>query len=470
MRRSRISVLVATLILLALTGRGPSSAAEATPAATGAERHAILLSIDGLMPAYYLEPERFGLRIPHLRGLMERGAYARGVVGVLPSLTYPSHTTLITGVPPRIHGIVANKILDPEGTSNEALYWYARQIRVPTLVDAAEAWHLTTGAVSWPVSVGLQADFNLPEFWRSGSRHPADLELLRAVSTPHLLTAVENARGRPFPYPLTDEDRLDTAVFLLRNHRPHLLLVHIFELDFAQHDFGPGSPEALAAVEASDRLVGRLLAAVEEAGLAEETLFAVVSDHGFLPVSRALKPNVVLRRAGLLEVDEEGEIESWQAYFHASGGSAALYLRPGADPALADEVAELFRPYVEDPAGGVRAVLGRERIAELGGTAEAALFLDAWEGFRFLGDATGDWSESSRDKGHHGYAPDPDREGLYASFLLTAPELARKGDLGVIPMTRIAPTLARYLGLQLAPEAGEPLELFSREPRKGGDL
>lgn len=460
MHRSRNAFSVAALVLLALVGMGPAATAEATPAAPGAERHVILLSIDGLMPAYYLEPERFGLRISHLRGLMERGAYARGVVGVLPSVTYPSHTTLITGVPPRLHGIPANKILDPEGTSNGALYWYAREVRVPTLVDAAEARHLTTGAVFWPVSVGLEADFNLPEFWRSGSWHPVDLELLREVSTPHLMAAVEQTRGRLFPYPLTDEDRLDTAVYLLRNHRPHLLLVHIFELDFAQHDFGPGSPEALAAVEAADRLVGRLLAAVEEAGLAGETLFAVVSDHGFLPVSRALKPNVVLRRAGLLEVDEEGKVRSWQAYFHASGGSAALHLQPGADPALADQVAELFRPYVEDPAGGVRAILGRERIAELGGTAEAALFLDARQGFRFLGDASGEWSEPSDDKGHHGHAPDPDREGLYASFLVTAPELTRKGDLGVIPMTRVAPTLARYLGLQLAPQAGEPLEVF----------
>jgi len=189
---------------------------------------------------------------------------------------------------------------------------------------------------------------------------------------------------------------------------------------------------------------------------------AVVSDHGFVPVSRRIKPNVILRRAGLIEANEEGEVTGWRATFQVNGGSAGLYLSDPGDTAAVARVRELFAPLVADPEGGVREILGPERIAELGGSAEAALFLDAREGFAFGAGISGEVSEPSDDEGTHGHAPD--RSELYASLILSAPGLERRGDLGVVPMTSIAPTVARYLGLQLAPQAGAPLAIFGEAP------
>ena len=186
--------------------------------------------------------------MPNLRRLAANGAAARGVVGVLPSVTYPSHTTLITGVPPRLHGILYNTYFDPLAESNDAWLWYAREIRVPTLVSAARSRGRTVGAVSWPVSVGLDADYLVPEFWRSGSTHASDLELLRALSTPGLVDAIEAFRGRSLTWPATDADRTDMALTILRTFRPGLLLLHLFEVDKYEHTFGPGSREARAAI------------------------------------------------------------------------------------------------------------------------------------------------------------------------------------------------------------------------------
>lgn len=468
MRRSarRPFLPLPLLGLLLIPHAAPAaSAASADPAPAAPERRAVVVSIDGLMPGDYLEADALGLAIPNLRRLMSEGAWARGVVGVLPSVTYPSHTTLVTGVPPRVHGIGSNSIVDPEGKAGGAWHWFASAIRVPTLVSAAEARGLVTGAVSWPVSVGLGADFNLPEIWRPGSSHPVDLEMLRLLSSPPgpagLIRAVEIDRGRPFPYPLTEDERVDTAVHVLRRQRPHLLLVHLFDLDHEQHEHGPRIPQALAALEATDAALGRLLAEIDAAGLAGSTLFAVVSDHGFLPVERELRPNALLREAGLIEVDEEGEVTSWRAAFHQDGGSAALYLaEPGAADAaaLVERVRGLLAPYAADPASGLREILGPERIAALGGPAEAALALDAEAGFRFVNDAAGEWSAPTTSRGHHGFAPD--RPEMHAALIVRAPGLARRGDLGVVPMTAIAPTVAAWLGLTLAPEAAEPLELW----------
>ena len=91
----------------------------------------ILISIDGLMPDYVLEADKRGLKIPNLRRLLKEGAFATGVVGVTPTVTYPSHTTLLTGVSPAKHGIVTNTPFDPCSKNMGGWYWYAEDVKVP---------------------------------------------------------------------------------------------------------------------------------------------------------------------------------------------------------------------------------------------------------------------------------------------------------------------------------------------------
>src|SRR5690349_25116499 len=89
----------------------------------------VMISIDGLRPDYVLQADRHGLRIPTLRALLRRGSYATGVRGVTPTVTYPSHTTLVTGVAPARHGITNNATFDPLGKNQDGWYWYSNDIR-----------------------------------------------------------------------------------------------------------------------------------------------------------------------------------------------------------------------------------------------------------------------------------------------------------------------------------------------------
>lgn len=439
------------LAALAVAAPPPLPAAEA--------RSVVMVSVDGLMPDYYRRCDELGLRVPTLRRLMREGAWASGVRGVLPTVTYPSHTTLITGVPPRVHGIEANLVFDPLDRSGGAWHWFASGVRVPSLVSAARARWLTTAAIAWPVSVGIGADWNLPEFWRPGSQHAIDLELVKAVSTPRLVDDVGHWRGRPLSWPLVEQDRVDAALFVLAVHRPRLMLVHLIDVDDAEHERGPMSPEALRAVEEADRNLGRLLSAVEARG---DTLFVVVSDHGFLPVSRQLRPNALLREAGLITLGADGKPAAWRASFHASGGSAALRLEDAGDAEAVERVRAIFEAKRRKPGSGLHRILDRAEIAALGGPQDAELVLDADSGFYFSAAAQGEWSSPTSTRGYHGYAPD--RPEMYASFLALGPGLHRRGDLGLIRMTAIAPTIARYLGVSLGPEADAPLPLLD-EPR-----
>src|SRR5262244_3870926 len=116
----------------------------------------LMISIDGLRPDYVTAADKHGLKIPTLRRFVSEGAFAEGVQGVIPTVTYPSHTTLITGVWPAKHGILSNTIFDPLRTGQSAWYWYAEDIRSPTLWDAAATAGWTTASLQWPVSVGAR--------------------------------------------------------------------------------------------------------------------------------------------------------------------------------------------------------------------------------------------------------------------------------------------------------------------------
>ena len=73
------------------------------PAGAQETRPVLLISIDGLHPSYVLEADKHGLKLPVLRGFVTKGGYADRVVNVTPTVTYPNHTTVVTGVLPSEH-------------------------------------------------------------------------------------------------------------------------------------------------------------------------------------------------------------------------------------------------------------------------------------------------------------------------------------------------------------------------------
>ena len=123
--------------------------------------HVVLISIDGLRPEFYLDPR---WPAPMLRQLVARGAHAEGVQGVFPTVTYPSHTTIVTGVRPDRHGIHYNSPFEPDGQTGR-WFWEESLIRVPALWDLTRKAGLQTAALGWPVTVGAPIDRNVPEVW-----------------------------------------------------------------------------------------------------------------------------------------------------------------------------------------------------------------------------------------------------------------------------------------------------------------
>lgn len=429
----------------------------ALSAAAAEVQHVVVVSIDGLRPAYYLHPDTYGLKIPALRRLVAEGAAAEDMRSVFPTLTYPAHTSMVTGVPPSVHGIFLNSAADPE--MKFGLRWYVSDVRVPTIYQVARAAGLTTGLVSWPVTLGAQATSILPEFWR-GDRD--DEKLIEAISTPGLIAGVRK-RFPDFHYdspPETrDRDLADVGIYIVETLHPDLLLVHIFGVDHAQHTYGLDTPEAKAAVEEADAQVGRLREALEQTGQWANTVLFVVSDHGFAPVSKMFRPAVLLEQAGLMTLDKKGRLTSWKAAPICDGGTCEILIHDPGDAATKRKVLDLFTRLARDPGKGIARVYSPEQTPKLTPDAGAYLVLEAAPGFMLSRSRTGKAWDTAPIPATHGY--DPDRPDQKATFIV-AGEGIRHARLPEVSILDLAPTIAQLLGLRLPSAEGHVLqEIFA---------
>lgn len=461
-RRCRARV-PAGLCLLALAG-GPSPAtgqAAGGAAARAPAEHVVLVSVDGLRPEFYLDPR---WPAPNLREMAREGAHAEHVTSVFPTVTYPAHTTMITGALPARHGIHYNTPFEPEGQTGR-WYWEEETVRVPTLWDAVREAGGRTASVGWPVSLGAPVDRLLPEIWpldpeadpiepiRRGARPPGLVEELEREATGRL-----TARNFTIDH-LTRDDRAGAAAaYLFERYRPALLTLHLIETDHFQHLEGREGPTVPRAVAAADRAIGQVREAVERAGLLERTAFVITGDHGFVDVHTLLAPNAWLAEAGFLE--DTRDRGDWRAAFHTAGGSAFLHLREPGDRA-ATEATRRALEALPAPVRRLFRVVERDELDRLGVDPAAALALSAAPGVAFSARADPPAIEG-REGATHGHHPElPEMHtGLVAWGAGVRPG-AVSPRMGLVD---VAPLVAALLGLELEAPDGVLLPGLLAEP------
>ena len=418
----------------------------------------LLISVDGLKPEAVLHAQEHGLVLPNLTRLMQDGVYSPGVRGVLPTVTYPSHTTLLTGVSPARHGIVANTTFDPYNKNDKGWYWYAEDIKVPTLWDAAHAAGLTTASVYWPVSVGEHIDYNLPQIWRTGTED--DRKLQRALSTPGLEAELAAKLGR-YPGGMeetvdADEVRTRFAIEILERKRPAFMTVYLTGLDTEQHASGPWSDKSNAVLVRLDALVGQLRQAAERTSPGAAYV-CVVSDHGFARVEHDVNLYAAFLAEGLFTMDAAHQITTWKAMPWPAGGSAAIVLADPSDQATARQVDALLKRLAADPANGVDSVLTRDELQKASGFPEAYSYVSFRIGYELGYGFTMPLVSAPSNLGMHGYLPS--QPEMRSSFFLVGPKVAHGKTLSEIDMRQIAPTLAKILGISLPQAEASPLSV-----------
>jgi predicted AlkP superfamily pyrophosphatase or phosphodiesterase len=400
-RNLAIALLAAAAFLPAA-----QTGAQAQPSA----HRLMVLSVDGLDWRYIRDRDALGLKIPNIRKLLAKSQFADGVTGVWPTITWPSHTTMLTGVRPAQHGILSNASGPPDPALS---YWSAKKIKVRTLTQCLAATGRSVAAVNWPVTVDAKIDWNLPEVYARRNGDSSDMDTVDHFGTPGLVAEI----GRAYPsFPqqwLDDRSRALATIYLLQNKHPDLMLLHLAELDSEEHAEGPFTPHAKAIVERSDELIGDILKAIPK-----DYDLALVSDHGF---------------------EQVDHIANLKAMAAADGVTGAMTVAAGLVTTTDPQAAAWLRGQAGK--GDVGREISPEELRkyapqESGTAFEPAAHVMFGNGAQAHGASTA--------KGNHGFWPT--RPDYHSIFLLSGPGITR-GPLGTIEMVSLKDRFAGLLGI-----------------------
>jgi predicted AlkP superfamily pyrophosphatase or phosphodiesterase len=445
-------------LLLAVQGCTTHPAPAAAPQASNADRIVVMISVDGLA-AFYLDDPKAD--VPTMRELAAQGARATMMKASTPTVTWPNHTTLVTGDNPARHGVVGNNYFDRQTGKKVTLiadpvYDKDQIVKVPTIYDVAKADGMKTAGICWPATRNAKTlDWTTPDV---GTK-----ELRQKYTTPGLFEEWKRAGidllAKSPPHSKTNnsdsKDDLYTAAFdeILHNHRPNLALLHIAYVDHTQHLYGPRTPEAYAAIKAADQQVGAVWEELQRDFPNRATLL-VVSDHGFSPTERTILPNVILRKAGVRGVD-----------VIVQGGAAMLYIADEANRAAVMEQARTAFAGVP----GVSKVAGPDELKAYGVADPMVdphapdMIVFAEEGCSFGDTAAGSLPFSMKPERRGGHGHDANLPDLHATFIIWGAGIKPGVKLGEISNIDVAPTIAKLLGIELPNVDGKPLSAVLAE-------
>lgn len=280
------------------------------PANTG---YVVLISIDALSPTVYLNPKRYQTLIPNIISLMEKGSYAKKLIPVTPILSYPNHTSVVTGTVPSKHGITSNYLKD-----SESLILNAKRIQSTTIWDAATTAGLKTAAVNWPITYAakinylipqnLNADIpevdtdfavsagNLEKLIASGVKPAGMLDTLnKNISNPKILLPLNNSLER------ANNLNYMSGAFaaqIIKLYQPNLLLVHFADPNSPLNVKNANTRETLKVLSKVDQYIGTMMKAVESSGMKGKTTYVLISaEHATQTIQLMINPQLLVLEA-----------------------------------------------------------------------------------------------------------------------------------------------------------------------------
>jgi predicted AlkP superfamily pyrophosphatase or phosphodiesterase len=438
--------------------------------------HILVISIDGMANFYLDDPQ---VHMPHLRGLIRQGVRARSVESIFPTATWAIHTSIATGVYPRKHGVLGNWVIERSAGRvgehfGDRMWTKEESVLRETFYDVARRMGRTTASVCWPVTRGAESlDYCIPEFYEQElfDQHctPSFWEELKSAGLPVECYGAWSKDSRRVQM----QDWLTTEIgnYLIRNHRPGLMMLHFLMPDTYQHHNYTGTREVCWALEYIDERIGSLIATLKAQSLWEHTDLFVVSDHGFANTHSTAYPNILFQQNGWYDAQQPERSQVWAC---SNGGCGFIYVLEK-DPAIHRQlvqdvgaalrelpgVAVIFEPHefaaLGLPAPGEMADRTPDYIIE----GEIDCYIDHGH------DSSVPYIRGGKFKGMHGYLPTHDE---MKSLFVAAGKSIRPGvTLPDIRLVDIAPTIAYLLGSELSDPDGVILHEIFRASGEGGE-
>jgi predicted AlkP superfamily pyrophosphatase or phosphodiesterase len=437
-------------------------------AAGSTNHHVLLITVDGGAAFYLRDP---GSPLPTLRKLAAEGAMADGMRVANPSITWPNHSTLVTGVYPEKHSVLFNGVLVRPGPGLGVRVDGRRDkadlVAVPTLFDLLFKKGYRTAGINWPCtrnSGTLQDDFpDTPDTLTYTTPALRD-ELVSAG----ILGNASNATFSAQSAASRDQVWAAAATHVIRTRRPNFMMYHMLVTDGLQHRYGPRTPAAYAALAMADSQIRDVLTALEQAGIRDRTTLFIVADHGFETSTNIIHPNVLLRKAGLLTtnlVSTNPPTFRARVQIVSEGGTALVYFtNPETKHEDRERALKLFRE-----TDGIAEIIESSKFADLGlpdpakNLQMADLILVPKLGHAFSNLSTGEEhitavTLTSGGLGNHGYLSS--NTNMNALFVVSGRGIKRGSKLGTVDNRDVAPTIAHLLGQTLPGADGKVLRVI----------
>lgn len=430
------------------------------------DRHVVVICIDGL-PAYMFDDPNASM--PTIRSLAASGSRSKGMLTSNPSVTWPNHTSLTTGVRPEQHGVLFNGVLERTGLGLPVKVnprkEKAELVQVPTIYDVLHEKGLTTAAINWPCTRNCAtiAD-NFPDVPESFDHTTP--RLIAEMKQEGIVTDEEIQNFSKLSGTVRDRIWTQTVCHVIRARKPNLVLFHPLNLDSTHHKYGPQTSAGYTAVAFADTLVRDVVHAIDQAGIRKQTTILIVSDHGFMAIPKTLQPNVVLRQAGMLTV-EGTQVATARAQVIPEGGIGMVYLTvPDKIAEDKQKVIEMFRDRE-----GIAAILTPDEFEKHGlphpkdYTQMADLILVAKDGYGINATATGDDDviTSEATLGTHGFLSTNPK--MNATFIATGNGIQSGVTMDSMENIDVTPSIAKLLGVELK-ATGKPLTQILSNPSK----
>jgi predicted AlkP superfamily pyrophosphatase or phosphodiesterase len=265
--------------------------------------------------------------LPNSGGLLKRHSVAADVRCSYPTLTYPCHTTILTGCHPDRHGIIHNEVFQINPDTPE-WNWHAAAIQEPTLLDSAKSHGLSTASISWPVTGSAAVDYLIAELWApSPESDPSPFfERANSEAAAHIFNRNKHLldwmRTPGFDY-FTEACTRD----IIEEFRPDITLTHFSYLDHQRHQHGVSTEKNRAALAFIDERLGGLLRSCEKAGIADDTTIILLGDHGQIDVREQFNINRVLRDKGYITIGADDRITEYKIFCQSAAFSGHIYTR-----------------------------------------------------------------------------------------------------------------------------------------------
>jgi predicted AlkP superfamily pyrophosphatase or phosphodiesterase len=404
--------------------------------------HVVVVTIDGFRPDFYLQPS---WNTPNLRQLMQQGTHAKGVNSVFPSMTYPSHTTIVTGVWPAKHGVYYNGMFEPTGSTGKSYWNNDSSIKVPTLWKAAQEKGMITAALCWPVSADAPVKYNIPDIGGMGEaireKYSKPEGFIADLKKNVFNDATKIEYGK-------DHNVAAIAAYVIKKDKPGLMTIHFFSVDHYEHEQGRQGNLVEAAVADADSSVGIIIGALKEAGIWEKTVLIVTGDHGFMDVKKNVHPNIWLAKAGIITDIKKDE---WKAQFYSTGGSSYLYLKDPNDKQTLAQVKEILANLPAEEKKLFR-IIDRRQLDKVGGNPEVAFALSGEDGTTFGNTVTGEPIRNGKG-GAHGFFPD--FQEIRTGFVAAGPGIKKGSEIKEMNLRDIAPLIAKLLNIPFPTTEGK---------------